>query len=108
MLSLALLHETYGFAALVGQRMASRNAEVPTGMVLLDGTMVTEETRMSVVTVTLQQSQARLPSAAVAVIMVLPLEIAVTVPPLLTVATFGLLLCQFRRRLVAFSGQTVA
>ena len=76
-------------------------------MVLVAGETEIEDTRISSVTVTVQQSQYPLPSAAVAMTVALPLEIAVTIPSH-TVATLLFELVQFKFLFVALVGQTVA
>ncbi|MBA7592590.1 hypothetical protein ES708_34778 [subsurface metagenome] len=54
------------------------------------------------------QVAVKLPSTVVALISTLPMVIAVTTPPLLTMATFELLLDQVTLLLSAFVGNTVA
>ena len=65
-------------------------------------------TGTDIFTVTAQVAVLFDPSAALAVMVALPLDTAVTKPVLLTVATDGLLLLHITLLLVAFSGVTVA
>ena len=76
-------------------------------IVLVSGEIQIEETKVSPVTTTVQEALFPLPSAAVAVIVAVPLEDAYTMP-LCTVATLALLVFHVTERLVAFSGYTDA